>query len=81
MRKDAFFLGKTYFCIVKYPLYVAMRAACEVFSAIGLAKVIHDISMRMAAKGHEVTLYNCRRCCKGEKREEKNEEGSDSSCL
>ena len=51
MRKDAFFLGKTYFCIVKYPLYVAMRAACEVFSAIGLAKVIHDISMRMAAKG------------------------------
>ena len=34
MRKDTFFLEKTYFCIVEYPLYVAMRTACEVFSAI-----------------------------------------------
>lgn len=37
----------------------------------GIEVAVEALSVRMAAKGHEVTLYNCRRCCKGEKREEK----------
>lgn len=34
----------------------------------GIEVAVEALSVRMAEKGHEVTLYNCCRCCKGEKK-------------